>query len=117
METKTCAFCQTEMSTLSGKCPNCHARQPGYTMHRGHEDKVLAGVCAGLSEQFGIDAVIIRIFFGIAGLVSLGTVFWAYLLLWALMPERPGAISPAAKFTRKLKNAFTSDGGAGYSRV
>ncbi|MFL5321018.1 MAG: PspC domain-containing protein [Myxococcaceae bacterium] len=77
-------------------------------MHRGHADKVLAGVCAGLSDQLGIDTVIIRLFFGIAGLVSLGTVFWAYLLLWALMPERPGVISPAAKAMKKVKGWFTA---------
>lgn len=79
-------------------------------MHRGHGDKVIAGVCAGLAEQFGMDAVIIRIFFAIAGVVSLGTAAWAYVALWVLMPERPGERSPAAKLVRKVKGAFTSDG-------
>ena len=78
-------------------------------MHRGHPDKILAGVCAGLSAQLGIDAVILRLFFGIAGLVSLGTVFWAYLFLWVLMPARPGELSPAAKGLRKLKGLLSSD--------
>lgn len=79
-------------------------------MHRGHPDKVIAGVCAGLSDQLGIDTVIIRLFFAIAGFVSLGTVAWAYVLLWVLMPERMGAPSPASKLLRNVKTAFSSDG-------
>lgn len=111
MDSKTCAFCSAEVAFAASHCAACGAKQPGSTMHRGHPDKILAGVCAGLSDQLGIDAVIIRIFFGIAGFVSLGTVFWAYVLLWVLMPERPGMPSPASRMMRNVKSAFTSSDG------
>ena len=56
------------------------------------------------------DTVVIRIFLAIAGLVSLGTVAWAYVLLWVLMPERAGEVSPAAKILRSVKGLFTPSG-------
>jgi phage shock protein C len=50
---------------------------------------MIAGVCGGLAEYFGIDPVIPRIIFvilvlpgGLPGLVP-------YLILWVVLPENP----------------------------
>lgn len=112
MDFTTCTRCTGQVAADSTHCPECGAVQAGRsaTLHRQHPDKVLAGVCAGLARQFGIDTVILRLFFAIAGLVSLGTVFWAYIVLWVLMPDVPGGRSPASKLMRSLRSMFTSDG-------
>lgn len=55
---------------------------------RSREDRVLAGVCGGLGEYLGVDAVLIRIaalvliFAGGAGLIL-------YVIGWIAMPEAP----------------------------
>lgn len=53
--------------------------------YRDPEDKVLGGVCGGLSSYFGIDVAIIRIIFGV-GLFVFGVGFMAYIILWITAP-------------------------------
>jgi phage shock protein C len=57
-------------------------------LHRSTTDKMLAGICAGLGDFFGLDATIVRLLFII--LFITGTFgFWAYLILWIIMPVEP----------------------------
>ena len=63
-------------------------------LHRLAGDKKIAGVCAGLGEYFDLDPVFLRLFF----LVSLffgGIGALVYLLLWIMVPEKPGTGSAA----------------------
>ena len=55
-------------------------------LHISYQNKMLTGVCGGLSESFEINAMIIRLVF----LVSLffgGTGLIAYLILFAILPK------------------------------
>jgi phage shock protein C len=55
-------------------------------LHRSRDDRVIAGVCGGLGEYFGVDAVLVRI----AALVLLfagGAGALLYLIGWVAMPE------------------------------
>jgi phage shock protein PspC (stress-responsive transcriptional regulator) len=59
-------------------------------LHRPHEDRKIAGVCAGLGEYFELDPVFFRLFFLFSILFGgLGAV--AYVMLWILVPLREGA--------------------------
>ena len=49
-------------------------------------DRVLAGVCGGLAEYFGIDSLIVRIVFVIL-FFGYGCGLLAYILLWLLAPK------------------------------
>lgn len=55
-------------------------------MFRNPDDKVIGGICSGISAYFGIDPVVIRllfvllIFFGGTGIIL-------YLILWIIIPE------------------------------
>lgn len=57
-------------------------------LYRSRHDRMLAGVCGGLGEHFGVDSSLIRL-----GLVLLivfgGTGFLAYLIAWVVIPEEP----------------------------
>jgi phage shock protein C len=55
-------------------------------LYRSKADRMLGGVCGGLSDYLGIDPTFIRIFFFIM-IFGGGTGFWIYLLLWILIPE------------------------------
>jgi phage shock protein PspC (stress-responsive transcriptional regulator) len=55
-------------------------------LRRSSDDKIIAGVCSGLADYFGIDPVLIRLAFLVLFLA--GTIgFWPYLILWIVMPQ------------------------------
>jgi phage shock protein C len=56
---------------------------------------MVAGVCAGVAEYFGIDPVIVRIIFVLLALAG-GPGFLLYIILWIVMPESSvGSIPPS----------------------
>jgi phage shock protein PspC (stress-responsive transcriptional regulator) len=63
-------------------------------LYRNADDKIIAGVCSGLANHFGIDPVVLRILF----VVLFGALFWVYILLWILIPST----SIQSNITRRL---------------
>jgi phage shock protein C len=57
--------------------------QPRLT--RSRTEKVLAGVCGGLGEYFGVDPVIVRLIFVVLVLTT-GIAIIAYPILWLVTP-------------------------------
>lgn len=55
-------------------------------LHRSATDKVIAGICGGLGEYFGIDPTLIRIIFILATVFG-GSGILIYLLLWIIFPS------------------------------
>lgn len=47
--------------------------------------RVIAGVCAGVADRFGLSRTLVRIGFVVFGLVGAGEI--AYIILWILMPS------------------------------
>ncbi len=66
-------------------------------MHRNIPGRVAGGVCAALSLQLGIDAVLIRVMFVLSLALSAGLSFWAYALLWLLTPYEADGQSPISQ--------------------
>jgi phage shock protein PspC (stress-responsive transcriptional regulator) len=65
-------------------------------LRRSRDDRVIAGVCGGLAQYFGIDAVILRIAFVVL-LLAGGTGILLYVVGWIAIPEeRPGEVVGAA---------------------
>jgi phage shock protein PspC (stress-responsive transcriptional regulator) len=57
-------------------------------MFRDPDDKVLGGVCSGLSAYFGIsDPLWLRVIMVIFLFLSFGTAFWIYVILWIIIPK------------------------------
>lgn len=57
-------------------------------LQRSSTNKMIAGVCAGLGEYFGIDPTLVRLIFLVLALAASGGV-WIYIILWIVMPEAP----------------------------
>ena len=57
------------------------------TLTRPRHGKVIAGVCAGLGERFGVSPNVIRALFVLSCLLP-GPQFVIYIVLWILMPQR-----------------------------
>ena len=70
-------------------------------LHRTNEDRKIAGVCAGLGDYFELDPVFFRLFFLFSILFG-GVGLLAYVVLWILMPLRPGE-QTAARGGKRLQ--------------
>jgi phage shock protein C len=58
-------------------------------LYRSRTDRKIAGVCGGLAEYFNIDPTIVRVI-AVAMLLPGGAPgILAYLILWAIVPEKP----------------------------
>ncbi len=55
---------------------------------RSNSQKMIAGVCGGIGEYFGIDANLVRVLTVLGTVVSGGTVALIYLAAGMLMPSR-----------------------------
>ena len=51
-------------------------------MRRSKTDKIIGGVCGGISKQTGINPWIFRILF-----LLIGSAFWIYLAMWIFLDE------------------------------
>ncbi len=49
---------------------------------------MLAGVCGGLADYFGVDVTLIRVIFVVLAVMG-GAGLVIYLAMWLLVPEEP----------------------------
>lgn len=61
--------------------------KPKKRMYRDGENRVLGGVCSGMSAYFNIDPVFIRILFILLLFVGVGVSAIVYLVLWIVVPK------------------------------
>ncbi len=54
---------------------------------RLESEKKIAGVCAGIAKYLNIDVTLVRLFWVIATLFSIGTGLLAYIACWILIPS------------------------------
>ncbi len=57
------------------------------TLTRPQNNKVIAGVCSGLAERFGLGPNLVRFLFVLSCLLP-GPQFIIYIALWVVMPKR-----------------------------
>lgn len=56
------------------------------SLTRSRTDRVIAGVCGGLGQYFGVDPVIIRLIFVVITILG-GAGVLAYIVMWIIVPE------------------------------
>ncbi len=61
--------------------------EPTKKLRRNKIDGVIGGVCAGLGDYLGLDAVIVRILTVVSFFISGGITFWAYVAFWIFVPS------------------------------
>lgn len=57
-------------------------------LYRSRKEKIIAGVCGGLAEHFGIDPTWIRLIFILLAILG-GTAVLVYLIMWLIVPLSP----------------------------
>jgi phage shock protein C len=54
-------------------------------LYRSLKDRMIAGVCGGLAEYFGVDSTWIRILFLLCLLLG-GSALLVYIVMWIVVP-------------------------------
>jgi phage shock protein PspC (stress-responsive transcriptional regulator) len=55
-------------------------------LYRSSQNKMLAGVCAGVADFFGLDVNLVRLVWFLALLFGAGAIL--YIILWIVVPEK-----------------------------
>ncbi len=65
------------------------ARYYGGPLRRSIEDRMIAGVCGGIAEYYGISAFRIRLIYAVGSFLSVAFPgILVYVILWFLIPKR-----------------------------
>jgi len=62
-------------------------------LYRSANNKMIAGVAAGLGEYLNIDPTLVRLGFIVLALMG-GPGLVAYLIMWLVVPQAPGILPP-----------------------
>ena len=81
-------------SGTSGAAPS-HSERKDYrynrrnfeALRRSRADRMIAGVCGGIAEHFGIDAAMLRLVTMLLVIFG-GLSLWVYIILWIIIPEQ-----------------------------
>ena len=71
------------------------------TLVRTRDGRIVAGVCSGLAEYFGLDANLIRVIVAVLTVFTGGVGALAYLAAWLVIPEEGEKSSIAENVVNK----------------
>ncbi|MCP4141889.1 MAG: PspC domain-containing protein [Chloroflexi bacterium] len=78
------------------------------TLYRSESDRMLGGVCGGLSNYLAVDSTLVRLFFALL-FFGTGIGVLAYLALWIIMPEE-GSAHVGKGFEENIKDSAQNFG-------
>jgi len=58
-------------------------------IYRSRNNRMIAGVCAGLGEYLNIDPTLVRVLFAVGTVLGFGSAIVIYFVLMLVIPEEP----------------------------
>jgi len=71
-------------------------RNGSKVLMRPRDGRMLAGVCAGVADYFGLDVTLVRVIWAVVSVITGGAGVLAYLVAWVIIPD-DGQKSPPAE--------------------
>jgi phage shock protein C len=87
---------------------NLHQRKNPHRLYRDRENAMIAGVCAGIAEYFGLCRKGLRVVVAIGAVIFMPFVVASYIILAIILPVRPveeRVDEAKANFWRGVSNA------------
>jgi phage shock protein C len=72
---------------------------------RSRKARMVAGVCAGAAEYFGVDVTLVRVIVAVVSVITGGAGVLAYLAAWVIIPEEGEKTSIAENIVTKKQDA------------
>jgi phage shock protein PspC (stress-responsive transcriptional regulator) len=87
----------------SGVTPEPEAEARSRTLSRPRDDRMVAGVAAGIARYVGVDVLLVRIAFAVLTLVG-GVGIPLYVACWLLVPDEGSTQSIIADLTSTMQS-------------
>jgi phage shock protein C len=77
---------------------------------RSRKGRMVAGVCAGAAEYFGVDVTLVRVLVTVVAIITGGAGVLAYLAAWAIIPGEGENAAPAENMANPKQGAGSGSG-------
>jgi phage shock protein C len=74
---------------------------------RPRDGRMLAGVCGGVAEYFGLDVTLVRVIWAVVSVITGGAGVLAYLVAWIIIPDEGQKSSVAENMTGKKQDSYS----------
>jgi phage shock protein C len=74
---------------------------------RPRDGRMLAGVCAGVADYFGLDVTLVRVIWAVLAVITGGAGILAYLVAWIIIPNEGQKSSVADNMVGKKQDSYS----------
>ena len=74
---------------------------------RPRDGRMLAGVCAGVADYFGLDVTLVRVIWAVVAVITGGAGVLAYLVAWITIPDEGQKSSNAENIAGQDQDSYT----------
>jgi phage shock protein C len=82
-------------------------RNGSRVLMRPRDGRMLAGVCAGVADYFGLDVTLVRVIWAVLAVMTGGAGVLAYLVAWIIIPNEGQKSSVAENMVGKKKDSYS----------
>jgi phage shock protein C len=74
---------------------------------RPRDGRMLAGVCAGVADYFGLDVTLVRVIWAVVSVITGGAGVLAYMVAWIIIPDEGQKSSIAENITGQEQDSYS----------
>lgn len=82
-------------------------RNGSKVLMRPRDGRMLAGVCAGVADYFGLDVTLVRVIWAVLAVITGGAGILAYLVAWIIIPNEGQKSSVAENMVGKKQDSYS----------